>query len=499
MTTAITRDGHDAEVISAADYVTLASVLLGSLIGPMLMSGTTVALPAMGADLEASGGALQWVVTGYFLAAACSMLVAGSLADQFGRRRTLRIGATIYVVGTATVVVAPHIWVIDLARTMSGIGAAGIMAAGGALLAATFDGAARNRAFAAAGTTSGVGLAIGPTVAGLLVDGMGWRTTFLVFAGLGTLILIGTAAAKESRSDAPARIDGRGLITLVGGLGLVLLAVTQLSGSTPTDPAVLGQLASGAGLLVAFVRVEKRAENPLLDVHLLRDRRFVGWCLSCATVAFGSSAVLLTLPTYLQGVNGISPGRAGAVMLMLTVPVVVFPSVGARLVNRGVSPRILITAALTALAIGNAWLLVLHPGITATVLLGPLVTIGAGNGLAIGIIDARAMALVPPNRVGMAAGFLNTVRGGSNAVLLALSGVVMVTLLRTKIEDDAVTQRVSSGQLDGPNFAFLSDCLTDVWRITLFAIATFCAAAAAATAVLLRPPVSAPSSKENPS
>lgn len=496
MAAATTRDRHCAEAVSASGNITLAAVLLGALIGPMLMSGTTVALPAMGADLGASGGALQWVVTGYFLAAACSMLVAGSLADQFGRRRVLRIGATIYVTGAASVAVAPNIWVVDLARTVSGIGAAGIMVAGGALLAATFDGPARTRAFAAVGTTSGVGLAIGPTVAGLLVGGMGWRATFLVFAGLGSLIFIGTAFANESRSDVPARIDWRGLITLVGGLGLVILAVTQLSGSASTNPAVLGQFAAGVGLLVAFVLVENRAENPLLDLHLLRDSRFAGWCLACATLALGSTTILVTLPTYLQGVNGLSPGRAGAAMLMLTVPVMVFPSLGARLVNRGVSPRILITAALTALSIGNAWLLVLHPGITTAALLGPLVTIGAGNGLAIGIIDAEAMTLVPPNRVGMAAGLLNTVRGGSNAVLLALFGVVMVTLLRATIGDDSVAQRVSSGELDGPDFVALSGSLTDVWRTVLSAIAMLCAAAAAATAILLRPTPTA-SSKEN--
>jgi hypothetical protein len=183
-------------------------------------------------------------------------------------------------------------------------------------------------------------------------------------------------------------------------------------------------------------------------------------------------------------------------MLMLTVPVVVFPSLGARLVNRGVSPRILITAALAALSMGNAWLLVLHPGISTAALLGPLVAIGAGNGLAIGIVDARAMALVPPNRVGMAAGLLNTVRGGSNAVLLALFGAAMVALLRLELGDDAVAQRVSSGNLDGPDIVFLSDALTDVWRIALFAIASLCAASAAAVAVLLRPTSSA-STKEN--
>lgn len=479
-----------------AGRITLAVVLLGAVIGPMLMSGTTVALPEIGADLNASGGPLQWVVTGYFLSAACFMLIAGSLADLLGRRRVLRVGALVYVAGTASVAVAPNIWIVDVARTVSGVGAAGIMAAGGALLAATFDGPARTRAFAAVGTAAGVGLAIGPTAAGLLIGGLGWRATFSVFAILGSVILIGTVFAPESRSAADVRIDWPGAVTFIAGLGLVMLAITQLPGAATLSPLLLTQFAAGAALLLAFVLIERRVERPLLDLELLRDRQFAAWCLACATLALGSTAVLVTLPTYLQGVNGISPGRAGAVMLMLTLPVIAVPSLGARLVNGGAPPRLVITVALAAMALGNAWLLVLHPGISAAGLLGPLVTIGAGAGLAIGIIDARAMALVPPDRVGMASGLLNTVRGGSNAVLLALVGAVMVALLDLSLGNNILAQRVSSGNLSGPDPAVLADALTTVWRLTLVGVAALCAASAATVAVLLRPAKSHPT-KEN--
>jgi MFS family permease len=473
--------------VTAAGRVTLAVVLLGALIGPMLMTGTTVALPGIGADLNASGGSLQWVVTGYFLSAASFMLIAGSLADLLGRRRVMRIGALVYVLGTAAVAAAPNIWMVDVARTFSGVGAAGIMAAGGALLASTFDGPARTRAFAAVGTASGIGLALGPTVGGLLVGGLGWRATFSVFAVLGSMILVGTKFAAESRSAAAVRIDWPGAVTLIAGLGLIMLAITQLPTATSADPLLLGQGGAGAALLVAFVLVERRAQHPLLDLGLLRDRRFAGWCLSCATLALGSTAVLVTLPTYLQGVNGVSPGLAGAIMLMLTVPIIAVPSLGARLINNGASPRGVITAALAAMALGNAWLLVLHPGISAAGLLGPLVTIGTGAGLAIGIIDARAMALVPPDRVGMASGLLNTVRGGSNAVLLALVGAAMITLLRAFLDEDSLAQQVSSGDLYGPDPASLADALTTAWQVTLVGIAALCASSAATVALLLRP------------
>src|SRR4051812_26758010 len=118
--------------------LTLIVVLLGMLTLPMAMSGTTVALPRIGADLDASGASLQWVVVGYFLAASSFMLVAGSLGALSGRRRVLTLGAALYPAGPLASALAQHILLLDAARLLSGIGAAGVMASGGSLLAATF-------------------------------------------------------------------------------------------------------------------------------------------------------------------------------------------------------------------------------------------------------------------------------------------------------------------------------------------------------------------------
>ena len=113
------------EVGGSRSTFTLLVVLLGMLTLPMAMSGTTVALPRIGADLDASGAALQWVVVGYFLAASSFMLVAGSLGDLYGRRRILTAGAALYTAGTLASALAQNILLLDAARILSGIGAAG--------------------------------------------------------------------------------------------------------------------------------------------------------------------------------------------------------------------------------------------------------------------------------------------------------------------------------------------------------------------------------------
>ncbi|MFI7634368.1 MFS transporter [Nonomuraea sp. NPDC049400] len=479
MTGARSRRGHPG--------VTLAGVLLGFLVLPMLMSGTTVALPRIGADLDASGAALQWVVVGYFLAAASVMLVAGSLGDLFGRRRVFALGAVAYSAGALTSAVATDILLLDVARTMSGLGAAGVMAGGGAILGATFTGRARTRAFGAMGSTAGVGMAVGPTLSGWLVGAFGWRATFAAFAAAGLLIWACSAFMAGSRAVARPRVDVAGSAALVGGLVLVMFGANQAAEAGWASAAVLGPLAGGLLLLVMFALVERRSRNPVLDLGLLRERRFMAWCLACVFVAAGPAGVTTFLPTYLQGVNGVSAESAGLTMLMLTAPVLLMPQVGAHLVNRGLRPRVLITLSLLLIAVGNAWLTVLHPGIGLLGLLGPLATIGVGMGLVIGTVDAQAMNEVAQERIGMATGLLNTLRAGGATLVTTLFGTALTTLLLARTGDAAAARRIAAGELAGPERLRHALQFTEAWHVTSWCVALGCAAAAAIVWAMLAP------------
>ncbi|MEV5982729.1 MFS transporter [Streptomyces sp. NPDC052114] len=465
--------------------LTLLVVLLGMLTLPMAMSGTTVALPRIGSDLDASGAALQWVVVGYFLAASSFMLVAGSLGDIFGRRRVLTAGATLYAAGTLASAAAQHILLLDAARLLSGTGAAGVMASGGSLLAATYEGPARTRVFAALGTTAGVGLAIGPTFSGWMVDGLGWRATFLVFAAAGAVVLTGSRLLAESRAESAPRVDKAGAATFIGGLSLTLFAITQGSKSGWTSAGTLLPLAAGAALLITFVRVEKRLAatggRPILDLSLARDPAFLGWSIGAFGLGAGTTGVLVFLPTYLQGAGGATARDAGLTLLLMTVPVLALPPLGARLVNHGVPARRVLVLSLLLIAAGNAWLTTLHPGIPTAALAGPLLTIGAGQGLSVGIIDAQALGMVEPAKVGMASGFLNTVRGGTGAVMLTLFGALLLALLEPRVGSAELAGRITAGA-GGHATAF-----TEAWQLTLWTVAGALTALAVLVHTLLRP------------
>ncbi|MFJ6698611.1 MFS transporter [Streptomyces sp. NPDC091272] len=461
---------------------TLLIVLLGYLTLPMSMSGTTIALPEIGRDLDASGPSLQWVVTGYFLTASAVMLVAGSLGDLFGRRKVYAAGAALYTVGTFVASTAHDILLLDVARTLAGVGAAGVMAGGGAILAATFEGAARTKVFAAVGTVAGVGIAVGPSLSGLLVGSFGWRTAFLVFGVAGVVILAATLLMRESRAAQRPKVDRPGALTFIAGLALTMFAITQ------GGAVRWAGLAAGLALLALFVRVERRSSHPMLDLALVRDRRFMGWIVGGTAIAIGSSGVMIYFPTYLQGVNGLSANSAGLVMLLMTAPVFVVPQLGARLVNRGVRPHHLLVTALVLSAAGNALLvLLLHPGVGAARLAAPLALIGVANGLAMGLVDGQAMSMVDRSRIGMASGLLNTVRAGSNSLMLAVFGAALTGLLGVRLGDGKLAADVAAGRLEGAGQAVLATEFSQVWKIALAAVALVMTAAALLVRQMLRP------------
>jgi len=293
-------------------------------------------------------------------------------------------------------------------------------------------------------------------------------------------VLAGTAFVAESRGTDRPRMDWPGVVTFVAGLGLVMFGLIQWPTGGWTVPF---GLIAGAVLLVVFVLHERRTPVPVLNLGLVRNKPFIGWCLGTVSTSVGFVGVLVFLPVYLQGVDGVSAQDAGRTLLMLTAPVLLVPLAAGWLVNRGVSARALMVLSLLLVAGGNAWLTTLAPG---AALFGPLVTIGLGVGISFGITDAQAMNQVEPRQVGMAAGFLNTIRNSGEAMVIAVFGTVLILLLEARIGSAALANQVAAGDVAGPDRAELVARFTESWQVTLWGVAGYCLCAAVAVFVLLR-------------
>lgn len=463
--------------------LTLPVVLVGVVVVAMSISGTAVALPGIGEDLAASGSALNWVVAGYNLAFAAMTLVAGSTADRIGRRLVFLGAATIFAAGGVLSAVSPGIVVADIARIISGIGGAGIMAAGGAILASSYDGNARNRAFALMGTMAGVGIAVGPSLSGVLISLTGWRGSFLLFAAVGLIVAAGATRLAESHADG-GRTDWFGSIVFIVSLSAIMFAVIEGPTIGWTDGRILAAFAAGLVLIVVFGIAQRRSASPMLAPSLVANYGFLGWSLATLTTSIGFLGALVFLPSYLQAVSGFSPLLAGVAMLLLTAPVLVMPMVAGQMVNAGFSAKALILAALALVVAGNLALLSLSPDNTIAVAAGPLLMIGIGMGTSFGITDAQAMSLVSPDMVGMAAGFLNTLRGAAEALVIAGFSASLLGFLGSRLGDPDWAATVSSGRLGahpGPEV----DAFTWSWHMTQLIVGVLCLVLSVVVAFLI--------------
>ncbi|WP_443156863.1 MFS transporter [Nonomuraea sp. KM88] len=461
-------------------------VLVGVVLVAMSISGTAVALPSIGRDLDTSGAPLNWVVAGYNLAFAAMTLIAGSAADRIGRRRVFIAAALVFAAGFLATALSPAIIVIDIARIISGAGGAGIMAAGGAMLASSYDGAARNRAFALMGTMAGIGIAIGPTLAGLLIDATGWRGGFAAFTVVSLLVALGATRARESRANVSGPVDWAGSALFVAALSLLMFALLEAPALGWLHPGILISGIAGLVALALFGRVQRRSPAPVLAPALVANRGFMGWSLATLTTSIGFLGVLVFLPTYLQAAAGLSASAAGVAMLLLTAPVLVVPMVAVTLVNKGVSARLLIVIALALVVAGNLWLTGLNADHAVTAVAAPLVMIGVGMGASFGITDGQAMALVPADAVGMAAGFLNTLRGAAEALVIAAFSASLAGLLAAKLGDTGRAAAVGAGRLTNGAETEELDAFTWSWHLTQFGVGLLCLVLSIVVVTLIR-------------
>ncbi|QQB14360.1 MFS transporter [Brevibacterium casei] len=470
-----------------AQLLTLPVVLTGVLLVALSISGTALALPDIGNDLNASGAALNWVVAGYNLAFAGTTLVAGATADRFGRRRVFFFAAVVFSGGFLVTAAAPSIVVIDIARIASGVGGAGLMAAGGGLLAANYHDRERTRAFAYMGTMAGVGIAIGPTIVGALVALTGWRGSFIVFAALGVLVAVGSLRLSESQAQR-ANSDWLGAALFVPALSALMFAILEAPERGWGHPAVLLSFALSFVCFVLFGIAQRRSSFPILAADLVREPRYMAWCLATVTTSVGFLGILVFLPTYLRAVAEQSPATAGVTMLLLTAPVLFAPITAATIVNRGVSPRVLIVAALAFVVTGNFGLLLLRPENTVPLIIVPLLIIGTGMGISFGITDGQAMTFVPPHLVGTAAGFLNTLRGAAEAVVIAGFSAALLGVISSELGASGGASRVAAGRLSSEAADVRMneiDALTTSWHVTQLGVGLICLVLSVVIVVLL--------------
>jgi EmrB/QacA subfamily drug resistance transporter len=413
----------------------------------MLLLDITVvntALPAIQRDLGGSFTDLQWVIDAYALSLAALVLTAGSLADRLGRRRVFAIGLGIFSAASLLCALAPDPTFLNLARGLQGIGGAIMFAVSLALVAQEFpSGPERGMAMGIYGGTIGMAVAIGPLVGGVLTDGLGWQSVFLLNVPIGLAAIAVTYwKLAESRDPNATRIDWGGLVTFSVALFLLVLALVRGNDEGWGSTTIISLLTFAVVLLVAFVAIERRVEQPMLPLGFFGRRAFTGVQLAAFAVSGSMFALFLYLTLYLQSFLGLSPIEAGLRYLPITVAsFIVAPLSGMALAK--IKARYLMSAGLALTGIGLLLMSGLKMDSEWTALLAGFLISGIGVGLLNPVIADVALSVVPKEQSGMAAGINDTFRQVGIAVGIAAWGAIFLGAGADK------AQQASDGALNG--------------------------------------------------
>lgn len=407
----------------------LVTCILASSLSFVDGSVVNVALPHVAGTLGRSLAGVQWVVDAYMLPLSGLLLLGGAAGDRWGRRRLLILGVGLFAAASLGCALAPSLPALVLMRGVQGVGAACLLPASLATLAATFQGAARGAAVGTWGAAGGAAAAAGPVLGGWLTDSFGWRAVFLVNLplALAAIALAATALPKGEPAGEGRRFDAPGALLATAGLGLVAWGLTLGAGPRGWGLASLACLAAGVGLLAAFVVVERgRGETAMAPPDLFASRPFLGLSLLTILVYGALGAVLVLLPYYLQRQYGWTSLQAGLAFLPVALSLVAGGPAAGALAGR-IGPRPLLTAG--PLLAGLGFALLLRTGgdearYVATLLPG-LACLAVGMALTAAPLTTAVLASVPAPRAGTASGLNSALARTGGLIGTALLGRVL--------------------------------------------------------------------------
>ncbi|MEJ3746587.1 DHA2 family efflux MFS transporter permease subunit [Actinomycetes bacterium KLBMP 9797] len=385
-----------------------------------------VALPTLGAEIQATTSELQWIIDAYVVVFAGLLLPAGALADRYGRRVFILAGLALFGAASALASFATDPAQLIAARAIMGVGGAILVPVTLATLPALFPGAAeRRKAIAALTAAAGAGVPLGPLVGGYLLDHFWWGSVFLVNVPVVGLALIAVALLiPESRDRSTGRIDLLGAALSTLGLGALVYGIIEGPSRGWGDPAVVVGLAAGAALLAAFVGWQTWTRHPLVDLNLFRSRRFLLGSVVATLAAFALFGLLFVLPQYLQVVRGHDAFGTGLRLVPMMAGLIVAAKVAERPVG-AVGTKTPVVAGLLITAAGLGWGATTGGGTGYGAVAGWLTVIGFGVGLAMTAAIDAVMGALPPARAGAGIGLSQALRQVGGAIGVAVLGSVL--------------------------------------------------------------------------
>ena len=395
----------------------------------------SIALPTIARDFHASISGLQWIADGYTMVLASLLIFGGATADRFGRRRVFRMGLAVFTAASALCSLAPDLgWLIAF-RVLQAVGGCMLNPVAVSIISSVFPNRAyRARAIAVWVGMFGLGMALGPTLGGVLIAAVGWRGIFWVNVPVGLCAIALTSAfVPESRTSSARSPDSvaQGLVIVV--LGALVYAIIEGAYTDWRSATIRGFFVMACVALAVLVGWELRRKEPLIDLRHFRDRSFSAAVMIgvCAFADLGGFLFLTTI--YLQDVRGCTAIQAGLQLLPTAVAMAICPSLAAWAAAATGSPRLPLLVGGLALMLSTHLMAQLSGSTTETRLLVTFGLFGVGMGLVNSQISVAAVAGMPAGQAGLAAGIASTSRQVGQALGVAISGSLLTAKARGRM------------------------------------------------------------------
>lgn len=403
---------------------TLAVTSAGTFIALVAFTMPLTNLPTLARALSAGPVAQSWILASMSVGLAAVLLAAGSLGDEFGRRRIFVGGSAVLTAGSVLTAIASEPLLFIAGRIVEGLGGAALIAASLAIVSHTFtDPADRAMAAGVWGASVGAGIAAGPLITALLTDAVDWRAGYVLMIVLGIVTaVVGRSLLDESRSDSRRHVDVVGTLIFSGAMVALLTALVEIR-QPGKLPISLSLFAVAALLAVAFVVVESKREQPLLEPALFRNRDFTGATVAAFATGAGVIGLMSFSCTFLINALQLSTIEAATLLFAWSATSVVASLFARRMPPRWQGSKQL-AIGLAGVGVGQLMLAETSAHTAPWTLLPGLIFAGIASGILNAGLGRQAAATAPPGRTGLGSGVNNTARYLGSAI-----GVTVVSTI----------------------------------------------------------------------
>jgi EmrB/QacA subfamily drug resistance transporter len=420
---AIGAPAHPAvEVDSRARFEILAAIMIALFLGALDQTIVGPVLPKISTQLNGVDF-YTWVVTVYLVTSTAAIPVYGKLSDYFGRKPMLLIGISLFLVGSVLSGLSQTMWQLILFRGVQGLGAGALFPISLAVIGDLFTPAERGKYQGLFGAVFGVAFLVGPFLGGLLTDNLSWHWIFFVNVpiGLFSLYLIGRLLPTVHPTGARFTLDIPGLVTFIGAVVPVLVALTLAENGNWGDPAVIAGFVIGFLFLLAFIVAEAKAEDPMIPLDLFRNRTFTVSVIATFLFVFGFSTLIIFLPLWFQVVQGASTTASGYLLLPFLFGLIFSSIVAGQIVSRTGRYKLLISGSMAVMGIGLALFSNLRADTSNPVLWSWMLITGLGVGPSMAIFTLIVQNDVSFERLGTATSDLTLFRQIGTSVGLTMA------------------------------------------------------------------------------